>query len=233
MKVNTDSLILGSYAGADAKNAMRILDIGTGTGILALMMAQQSSLDTRVDAVELDITAAKQASENFIKSAWRERLHVLPLDITAYAPDTRYDLIIANPPYFDTPDKNTNAYKLQNASRFIARQTGALSPSVLSAFARKYLNKNGVFWCVYPFQVRQNILDCARLSELEATVIVEVKHNLTSDPYLNVFRFQRLNNDGAVTRAESCQLSRLFIKNSDGTYTDDYRALCSEYYLNF
>ncbi|WP_346993056.1 methyltransferase [Alteromonas gracilis] len=95
MKVNTDSLILGSWASTN--NAKRILDIGTGSGILALMLAQKSPQETTVDAIEIDDSAAEQASQNFANAPWSNRMQVVHTDLAHFQPSHLYDLIITNP----------------------------------------------------------------------------------------------------------------------------------------
>ncbi|HQV74863.1 MAG TPA: methyltransferase [Flavobacteriales bacterium] len=98
MKVSTDGVLFGSwvnYAGAE-----RILDIGTGTGVLALIAAQRNST-ADIEAVELDLDSAKQASENFVASSWGGRLHAVHADVRQWTSDRPYDLIICNPPYYD------------------------------------------------------------------------------------------------------------------------------------
>lgn len=94
MKVNTDSLILGSWA--QLKAAKRILDVGTGSGVLALMLAQQSAPDSHVFAIEIDEAAAQQAAENFDNSPWRDRLTLIHENLIEYAPDSPFDVIVSN-----------------------------------------------------------------------------------------------------------------------------------------
>lgn len=102
MKVTTDGIMLGSWA-AVSERCRRVLDIGTGTGLLALMLAQRSADDVTLDAVEIDEDAALQASENVAASPWPRRIRVFQTDINAFAEGHSggYDLIISNPPYFE------------------------------------------------------------------------------------------------------------------------------------
>lgn len=101
MKVGTDGVLLGGWA--PCENARHILDIGTGSGLVALMLAQRSQPDTRIDAVDIDADAAAQAAENFLASPWEARMRVFHQDIGEFirtGPEVRYDLIVSNPPYF-------------------------------------------------------------------------------------------------------------------------------------
>ena len=100
MKVGTDGILLGAWA--DVSDCQRILDMGTGTGLVALMLAQRSHEHCQIEAVELDPLAAQQAQENFQASPWHNRLHLTHQDVQTYCQQTQYqfDLIVANPPYF-------------------------------------------------------------------------------------------------------------------------------------
>ena len=97
MKVNTDGVLLGAWA--DVSKAKTILDIGTGTGVIALMMAQRNT-DALIDAIDIDKPACEQAYENFKQSQWSERMLVFQTSLQEYNPPALYDLIISNPPYF-------------------------------------------------------------------------------------------------------------------------------------
>ena len=121
MKVGTDGVLLGGWA--PCENARRILDIGTGSGLVALMLAQRSLPDTRIDAVDIDADAAAQAAENFLASPWSDRMQVFHQDIgefTAACPESRYALIVSNPPYF------APAVACRDSARETARYTTSL-----------------------------------------------------------------------------------------------------------
>ncbi len=136
MKVGTDSILLGSWVALDTENS--ILDIGTGTGLLALMLAQRSDALT-IDAVEINEEAYIEAVTNFENSPWGDRLFCYHASIQEFATeiDEKYDLIVANPPYFD-PSKIIS-------SRSIARQTHTLTHMVLLKNTKKLLSKKVMF----------------------------------------------------------------------------------------
>lgn len=98
MKVSTDACIQGAWTPVTT-DTFSVLDIGTGTGLLSLMLAQRNK-QLRIDAVEIDANAAKQAKANFENSAWKERLHVYEADARSFVFEKKYDLIICNPPFF-------------------------------------------------------------------------------------------------------------------------------------
>lgn len=128
MKVSTDGVLFGSWV--DCEGAERILDIGTGTGVLALIAAQRNP-SAMIDAVELDMDSAKQAAENFGASPWQDRLRVAHADVRQWTSDQPYDLIICNPPYYDgylpSPDARIELAK---------HDKGLLFPELLAAVER-------------------------------------------------------------------------------------------------
>jgi len=112
MKVGTDGILLGAWA--DVSDCQRILDMGTGTGLVALMLAQRSHEHCQIEAVELDPLAAQQAQENFKASPWHNRLHLTRQDVQTYCQQTahQFDLIVANPPYFTQAKKGKISFVL-------------------------------------------------------------------------------------------------------------------------
>ncbi len=144
MKVGTDGVLLGSWAGVE--NPARILDIGTGTGLIALMMAQRYPSAT-VDAVEIDKDAAGQAAENFRHSAWDDRLSIHHQSLREFAVDRKrdYDLIVSNPPYF------SRSMKAPGKGRTLARHDDLLSKEELLQDVVRLLKPEGVFAVILPF----------------------------------------------------------------------------------
>ncbi|MDO4780285.1 MAG: methyltransferase, partial [Bacteroides sp.] len=99
MKVGTDGVLLGSYV--SLPSAGRVLDVGTGTGLVAMMIAQRGTSNLKIDAIEIDKDASEQAAENIGKTAWSNRIRVINSDFTEFCPQQKYDLIVSNPPYFE------------------------------------------------------------------------------------------------------------------------------------
>ncbi|MGL5464298.1 MAG: tRNA1(Val) (adenine(37)-N6)-methyltransferase, partial [Aeromonas veronii] len=141
MKVGTDGILLGAWA--PVEQARRVLDIGTGSGLIALMLAQRSRSDCRLDAVELDINAASQARENAAASPWADRVTIIESAIQDYqaAP---YDLVVSNPPYF------VAGQSFSDPARALARHTGALDSHALLAACDRLLSPNGQVALVLP-----------------------------------------------------------------------------------
>ncbi|MEE0972800.1 MAG: methyltransferase, partial [Paludibacteraceae bacterium] len=140
MKVGTDGVLLGVLA--DVSKATRILDIGTGTGLIALMLAQRQK-DAHVDAIEIDEQAAQQAQENIAQSPFCY-IHVHTTALQAYNSTQPYDLIVSNPPYF------VDSLKAPNAARNLARHTDSLSFADLLQGAERLLHNDGCFWVILP-----------------------------------------------------------------------------------
>ena len=142
MKVGTDGVLLGAWANvAEVKN---VLDIGTGTGVIALMIAQRTFPEVLIDAVELNENASEDARENFAISAWQERITLHEMSIQTYQTDQRYDLIITNPPYF------VNSYKPADKKRLVARHSESLPFVELLEVVKKFLNPSGRFAVILP-----------------------------------------------------------------------------------
>ena len=134
MKVGTDGVLLGAWA--DSENATNILDIGTGTGLIALMLAQRN-LKANITAIEIDEQASLQASENFNNSPWEIRLSIKNLKLQDFVVEEKFDLIVSNPPFFN------NTFQANSSERNIARQTETLSFNELLKNTASLLSENG------------------------------------------------------------------------------------------
>lgn len=156
MKVGTDGTLLGAWV--DLSGAEKILDIGTGTGLIALMLAQRSPQGlgilspVNIDAVEIDLNSSIQARENVERSPWSNRVKVENYSIQKYTDicQKRYDLIVSNPPFFE------NASKAAKRARTVARHTDFLSQVDLLQAAVKLLSETGKLAVIYPVEQAQN-----------------------------------------------------------------------------
>ena len=215
MKVGTDSIVLGSWV--PVHHAKRILDIGTGTGILSLMLAQRTSHEVIVDAVELDEAAACQAEENINESPWRDRIQVIHQNILTYdAP--RYDLIVTNPPYFQ------HGQEWGNESRQRARHTGELDHASLLQVASRLLKPDGKFGLVLPVDVGASVEFIAKEAGwfVSRRCWIETKRGKVANLVLLL-----------LTRYETgCQEEQLCLRETDNRYSDEFTALADEFYLN-
>ena len=215
MKVGTDGVLLGAWA--NCNNAKRILDIGTGTGLIALMLAQRNA-EAEIHAVEIDETAAKRARANFDMSPWAERLTVKNCAVQEYAPSEKFDLIISNPPYF------VDSLQCPDAKRTTARHTQDLTFEELDKAVCRLLTNGGRFALILPtteFEKYQSItkLHLVRRCDVYPKYGAAVKRVMAEFAKLEV----------ATPTLENITIER----GDRGDYTDEYRTLTKDFYLKF
>lgn len=207
MKVGTDSVLLGCFA--NAQNPQRVLDIGTGSGLLALMMAQRFE-DAMIDAVEIDESAAKEAHLNFIESKWQKRLQSHHISLQEFNPDYVFDCIVSNPPYFES-EHNTSISKLQRAT---ARQTQSLSFQDLLLNVNRLLTPDGTCWLILPTKEATILKSLAMQYELYCVEEINIIPKETKPANRLVF---------ALSKTYKEIKSRSFtIYDSNGNYTQAY-----------
>jgi tRNA1Val (adenine37-N6)-methyltransferase len=229
MKGNTDSMILGSWA--KPNQGAHILDIGTGTGILALMMAQQSIPSAKITAIDIDKGAALQASANVAASPWPTKITVQHTKLSDLAADNAFDLIVSNPPYFEQVKGDSHAYQSQSEIRENARQTVSLTPVNLLSFVAETLTRTGEFYCLYPFARENEIIDMAAELGLFTNRILRVQHDDQRGPYVTVFCMSKQQNQNQNHKHRD--IEHLAIRDEAGDYSCDFKALCREFYLRF
>lgn len=159
MKVGTDGTLLGAWA--NVSSCKRVLDIGTGTGLIALMIAQRAK-EAFIDAIDIDADACLQASENVNRSFFSQQIliHNAPFLSFAKTITSPYDLIVSNPPYF------TDSLKSPEKKRNLARHNDTLSLSELINFSSPLLSSHGRIALILPYNEMDNLLDCAILNGL-------------------------------------------------------------------
>jgi len=217
MKIGTDGVLLGSWVPmGDVINS--ILDVGSGTGVIALMMAQRSSAQV-IDAIEIDDSAYEQAVENFEASNWSDRLFCYHASFQEFFQeiDDVYDLIISNPPFF------TENYKSLNDVRNMARFEDSLPFEHLFMGVSQLLSEKGKFALIIPSREEDNVLDIAEKVGLFPHMITRVRGNMSSE----IIRSLLLFGFDKVTSKEE----ELIIEKSRHTYTDAYIGLTKEFYL--
>lgn len=221
MKVGTDGVLLGAWAPIDQK-PQSVLDIGTGTGLVALMIAQRSSAGI-VDAIEIDENAHEQATGNFENSPWNDRLfcfHGSLDDFMDDLEDEEYDLIVANPPFYS---ENVAS---GNEARDKARQSQSLPFADLCEAASVLLAQGGIFAVIIPFKEEPYFLTLAASNGLFAKKITHVKGTPGAEIKRSLLAFSATPTDNAVT-------DELIIETSRHQFTPDYIALTRDFFLNF
>lgn len=216
MKIGTDSVLIGAWA--DSEKAKSILDIGTGTGIIALMLAQRSN--AVIDAIDICPDACDQASENFYESKWSKRLNVYCKAIQDFSTDKKYDLIVSNPPYFPCPKTHREIDGAQ------ARFTHKLQFHELADCVVRLLSPKGKFSVILPIHEGALFTNEAEQRNLFLTKFIWVKTtNKKKFPKRILMQFE-------FSKKDIPEESELVIEN-DNQYSREYRMLTKEYYLKF
>lgn len=218
MKVGTDGVLLGAWSPIP-ENIFSVLDIGAGTGIIALMIAQRSFAE-QIDALEIDEEAYEQAVENFENSPWSDRLFCFHagLDEFIEEPEDEYDLIISNPPFY------TEDYKSDNEQRDLARFADALPFNDLVEAADLLLSENGIFSVIIPFKEEESFIAIAKDFDLFPIKITRVKGTPTTEIKRSLLAFGR-------HICENFPVDELVIETSRHIYTEEYIALTKDFYL--
>ena len=218
MKIGTDGVLLGAWTPIN-KNPFSVLDIGTGTGIIALMLAQRCNAE-QIDALEIDEEAYEQSVDNFENSPWSDRLFCFHagLDEFVEEPEDEYDLIISNPPFY------TEDYKTENEQRDLARFADAMPFEDLIEAANLLLSENGIFSVIITFKQEDIFLALAKEYELYPFKITRVKGTPTTEIKRSLLAFSRNENTDALT-------DELVIETARHIYTPEYIALTKDFYL--
>lgn len=218
MKIGTDAVLLGAWCPID-NNPFSILDIGAGTGILSLMLAQRSNAE-QIDSLEIDEEAYEQCVENFENSPWSDRLFCFHagLDEFVEEPEDEYDIIISNPPFY------SEDYKTDDSQRDLARFQDALPFEDLIEAADLLLSENGIFAVIIPYKEEERFIDLCAEVELFPVKVTRVKGSHSTPIVRSLLAFKRY--ELSVLTADE-----LVIEISRHEYTDDYINLTKDFYL--
>ncbi|WP_291128414.1 tRNA1(Val) (adenine(37)-N6)-methyltransferase [Flavobacterium sp. UBA7682] len=228
MKVGTDAVLLGAWTPID-NQPFSVLDIGAGTGILALMLAQRYSAEhsslkgepaQQIDAIEIDEEAFEQCVENFENSPWSDRLYCYHagLDEFMEEPEDEYDLIISNPPFY------SEDYKTESEQRDLARFQDALPFEDLAEAASMLLSENGIFAVIIPYKEEAKLIGLAKECNLFPFKITRVKGTPTTEIKRSLLAF-------SFAEKTNFPIDELIIETARHQYTEDYIALTKDFYL--
>ncbi len=217
MKIGTDGVLLGAWVPID-DTINSILDIGTGTGVIALMMAQRCGAEI-IDALEIDSDAYEQAVENFEASSWADRLFCYHASFQEFFDeiDDQYDMLISNPPFY------SEDYKSKDSQRDMARFEDALPFEHLLVGASRLLSDKGQLAIIIAYKEEKRVIDIAEQVGLFPKKITRVKGNTTSEVKRSMLLLCK-------TQSES-KIDELIIENARHQYTDAYTNLTKDFYL--
>ena len=222
MKIGTDGVLLGAWTPL-INNPYNVLDIGAGTGILSLMLAQRSNAAPNnvgiIDAIEIDEDAYEQCVENFEASPWGDKLFCFHAGLDEFVdePEDEYDLIISNPPFY------TDDYKSDNSSRDLAHFEDALPFEELIEAAALLLSDNGIFSVIIPYKEEERFVAMCKELDLFPLKITRVKGTPTSEIKRSLLAFCQIE--------QTALIDELVIEISRHNYTPEYIELTKEFYL--
>ena len=214
MKVGTDGVLLGAWT--DLSQSHHILDIGTGTGLIALMMAQRSP-EAQITAIDLDAEAVSQAQENIQHSPWKDRVEAVLQDVCTYSSDEKFDTIVSNPPYF------IDSLKCPDNQRNTARHTDTLDAQRLLEKVAELLTPEGRFSIILPADQTDDLFRIAEAQGLHPTRWTKVITRPGLPPKRSLIEFQK--------KALPIQTNELVIELERHVYSKEYIELTREYYL--
>jgi len=215
MKVGTDAVLLGAWS--DVQHARQILEIGTGSGVIALMLAQRSSPAAHIDAVEIEESDASQASENVRNSPWQKKISVHHKAIQDYRPAHAYDMIVSNPPFF------SNGLLPPAQKRKTARHDGTLTHEALTHHALQLMTSNGKFCVILPYTEGISFREMALGKGLHCSRQLAFYSRREKPQERWLFEF--------ILHRSATKNEKLVLYNQAGEWSHEYKALTKAFYL--
>jgi Predicted O-methyltransferase len=216
MKVCTDACILGAWFSAKIPEYSTVLDIGSGTGLLMMMLAQRSSAE--IHGIEIDLDSYKQLKENISQNKWRERLKAFPGDVRTYAFPAKYNFIISNPPFFE------NDLASDKEREQVAKHSKTLTLDELITVIDKNLQPFGSFGVLLPYHRWAYFDKLAAAFGFFLTEKLFVKQSLRHGYFRAILHYSR-------RREQFAPGYELIIQKEDGAYTGEFVELLKDYYL--
>lgn len=215
MKIGTDGVLVGAWA--DAADARTILDVGTGCGIIALMMAQRFP-QAQIDAIDTDRGSLEDAAENFTASPWADRLSLIAGDFSTHRFEMKYDFIVSNPPFYSEDTESPDA------PRASARNAKALPPETIAGRSAELLSPKGRIAVIYPYDAKRRITEIFARQGFYPCAATNVRDSPSAPLKRSLMCFSRGRNTG-------CDTGELCIRSGDGLWSDAYRALTGDFHI--
>lgn len=217
MKVTTDACLFGAWlATQDFAKTKNILDIGAGTGLLMLMIAQRSDAD--ITGVEIDEDAYTQCSENIMNSPWAGRLKVIHDDIRNFTPDRKFGLIVSNPPFYQ------HQLMSRDIKKNIAHHQASLDFEEMFSKVCTVLEPDGFFAVLAPYSATEKLKTIGGRHSYFLFAEIKLKQTPAHQYFRTILVFQDKKTDAAIT-------GEIIVKDVDGNYTDSFSILLKDYYL--
>src|SRR5688572_19186971 len=223
MDVKTDACLFGAWVAEKVKSQKSKvksgLDIGTGTGLLALMLTQKNP-ELKIDAIEIDKDAAEQAKINAGSSPWKEQINIIQADVKGFSFEKEFDLIISNPPFYEKEIRSATD------SKNIAHHSENLTLKELLVIIKDNLSKTGSFFLLLPYKRHEEIKKLFKDHELNISKILFVRQSVKHD-YFRIFIKGSL-----LAEEKQTEFDELSIWDDKKQYTNEFVMLLKDYYLH-
>ena len=224
MKVTTDACLFGAWMVEEINNEKLIInncmDIGTGTGLLSLMLAQKNN-EVLIDAIEINKDAADQAKQNAASSPWNKRIEIINADIKGFFLKHKYDLVISNPPFYE------NEIRSETDSKNVAHHSENLPLKELLLIIKNHLASKGSFFLLLPYKRNEEVKRLFKAHQLHITKILLVRQSVKHDYF-------RMMIKGSLNEQENkeTEFDEISIWDDKQQYSSEFVGLLKDYYLH-
>ena len=218
MKIGTDGILIGAWV--NVSNKFKALDIGSGTGIISIMLCQRN-LNLELDSIELSANAIMDAKINIENCDWKKRIKLFHQDLKDFHPDSNYDLIVSNPPYFE------ESLQPSNSERSKARHQNDLKLEDILKFSKQNLTKDGSLNIILPFEQKSKTIEFAKKYGLNSIRECAVYPKPEKAPHRILFEFSRNEHKQIIKE------SLVIEESGRHNYSEDYKKLTREFYTIF
>ena len=217
MKVTTDASLFGAWVAMHAKQSQRALDIGGGTGLLSLMLAQKN--ETAIDVIEIEQECFDQMKQNIENSEWKQRIHCVLQDVNEFDSTHNYDIILSNPPF------HQHQLKSDQPAINLARHGDELTLELLFKKVNKMIANHGAYFLLVPAYREQETESIAEKNGMHLQKKARVKQSVYHEAFRIMYAFSK-NKDSEIENEE------IIIKDKSDQYTSEFSNYLKDYYLN-